>query len=198
MTAFLKAADLTQAGFLDLIANLRQPAAGNSAGYIWLEAPDGWAFDGWDWSAGPKGHLCWCGAGREPVEELARDCLARSTAGRLFAPSGELRWRVISALGSSCWRTVFLGIDDWVDKTLDDHSTGLHGLQPHRDGFLLWGQQTDETPDEWIELRIPHRFRHPVDGNPRSARVVVEQWRDAGGEPHFVRLCGLEPYQEVA
>ena len=197
MTAILKSADLTQERFLDLIANLRQPDAGDSPGYIWLEAPDGWAFDGWDWRSGSEGNLRWCGAGREPVEELARDCLARSTAGRLFASEGELRWRVIPALGQSCWRAVFLGTDDWTHSALDDHSAVLDGLHPHRDGFLLWGQQTDATPDEWVELRIPHRFRYPVAGNPRGVRVVVEQWRDDAGEPHFIRLCGLEPYRET-
>lgn len=196
MTAFLKAADLTQEEFLDLIARLDQPDTGGSPGRIWLEAPDGWAFDWWKWHAGLEGNLRWCGAGREPVEESARGCLARSTAGRVFAPNGELRWRTITALGSSCWRTVFLGTGDWVGTVLDDHSAVLDGLQPHRDGFLLWGQRTDDTPDEWIELRIPHRFRYPVDGNPRSVRVIVEQWRDDAGEPHFVRLCGLEPYRE--
>ena len=196
MTVFLKAAGLTQESFLALIANLRQSDADNFPGYVWLEAPDGWAFDWWDWSSGLEGKLCWCGAGREPVEELARDCLARSIAGRLFAPSGELRWRTIPALGPSGWRTVFLGTDDWVHSALDDHSATLHGLQPHQDKFFLWGQQTTATPAEWVELRIPHRFRYPVAGNPRSVRVVVEQWRDETGEPHFVRLCGLEPYRE--
>ncbi len=198
MTAFLKAADLTQEEFLDLITGLHQPGADDSPGRIWLEAPDGWAFDWWYWHAGPEGNLRWCCAGRGPVEEPGRACLARSTAGRLFAPNGELRWRTIPALGPSCWRAVFLGAADWVGAALDDHSTDLHGLQPHPDGFLLWGQQTDDTPDEWIELRIPHRFRYPVAGNPRSVRVVIEQWRDDTGEPHFVRLCGLESYQEGA
>ena len=191
MTAFLKAADLTQDRFLDLIANLRQPDADNFPARIWLEAPDGWALDWWDWRSGPAGNLHWCGAGRGPVEELARDCLARSTAGRLFDSSGELRWRVIPALGQSCWRTVFLGNADWVGKEMDDHSTGLDGLHPHSSGFLLWGQQTPQTPNEWVELRIPHRFRYPVAGNPPSVRVVVEEWRDDSGEPHFVRLCDL-------
>lgn len=196
MTAFLKAADLTQEQFLDLVVKMRPPDTGDSPGYVWLEAPDGWAFDWWDWHSSPEENLRWCGAGREPVQEPARDCLARSTAGRLFAPGGELRWRTIAALGPSCWRTVFLGAADWAGAALDDHSDVLRGLQPHRDGFLLWGQQTDTAPDEWIELRIPHRFRYPVDGSPHSVRVVVEQWRDDAGEPHFVRLCGLEPYRE--
>ncbi len=196
MMAFLKAADLTQNSFLSLLENLRPPDADKSRGHIWLEAPDGWALDWWDWQSGLNGDLRWCGAGREPVHECAKDCLRRSTAGRLFAPDGELRWRVIPSLGQSCWRAVFLGTTDWVNAVLEDHSDSLHDLKPHRDRFFLWGQQTAETPDEWIELRIPHRFRYPVSGNPRSVKVVVEQWNDEIGEPHFVRLCALEPYQE--
>lgn len=196
MTAFLKATDLTQDSFLSLIENLCPPNADKFPGYIWMEAPDGWALDWWDWQSGLKGDLHWCGAGREPAKERAHDCLLRATAGRLFAPDGELRWRVIPALGQSCWRTVFLGTADWIGAALDDHSDSLHDLKPHRDRFFLWGQQTAETPDEWIELRIPHRIRYPVSGNPRSVKLVVEQWNDETGEPHFVRLCDLEPYQE--
>lgn len=189
MTAFLKAADLTEEQFLNLIANLR-PDSDKSPCYIWLEAPDGWAFDRWEET------LHWCCSGSEPVQADASDCLNRSTTGRLFTRTGELRWRTIPALGTACWRTVFLGSMDWVGTGLDDHSDSLQGMHPERDSFFLWGQQTCRTPDEWIELRIPHRFRYPVPGNPDRVKVVVEQWRDNTGEPHFVRLCGLEPLQE--
>ena len=120
MTALLKAADLTPEQFLDLMATLHQPDAAPPTRRIWLEAPDGWAFDWW---LGLEGQLHWCGAGREPVVEPANTCLGRSTSGRLFARDGELRWRTITALGQSCWRTVFLGTTDWVGVTLDDHST---------------------------------------------------------------------------
>ena len=190
MTVFLKAADLTPEGFLTLLKSLQQPAADTSPRRIWLEAADGWAFH---WCPGPEDKLPWCGAGRDPVEERAHDCLARSTAGRLFSPDGELRWRAIPALGASSWRTVFLGNTDWVGAALDDCSDRLTGLHPRRDSFFLWGQQTSETPGEWIELRIPHRFRYPVTGNSRNVKAVVEQWYDDTGEPHFVRLCDLVP-----
>ena len=195
MTAILKAADLTQEKFLDLIKNLRSNADIFPC-HIWLEAPDGWALGCWDWHSGLGGELSWCGAGREPIKERSQDCLTKSTAGRLFAPEGELRWRTIPVLGESCWRVVFLGNTDWVGTALDDHSDSLNDLQPHQDSFFLWGQQTDATPGEWIELRIPHRFCYPVIGNPNRVKVVVEQWKDDTGEPHFVRLCDLEPYEE--
>ena len=196
MMAFLKAADLTRDDFLSLIAHLRPPDADNLPGYIWLEAPDGWALDWWDWQSGLEDAFHWYGAGREPIGERAKDCLIRATAGRLFAPDGELRWRAIPALGQSRWRTVFLGTTDWVNAALADHSDSLHDLKPRRDSFFLWGQQTEATPDEWVELRIPHRFRYPISGNPRNVKVVVEQWNDEAGEPHFIRLCALEPHQE--
>ena len=190
-TALLKAADLTPSSLLDLIKNLG-PSAAEISRRVWVEAPDGWAFDWWP---GLAHDLNWCGAGREPVQECARDCLSRSTAGRLFAPDGELRWRVIPALGETCWRAVFLGAGDWVGGALQDNSGLLAGLRPHCDRYFLWGQQTRATPGEWVELRIPHRFRYPVAGNPRSVSAVVEQWCDDVGEPHFLRLCDLEPAQ---
>ena len=197
MTVLLKAADLTQEQFLELIGNLR-PSNERQPGYVCLEAPDGWAFDCWDWQSGLEGELSWCGAGRESITEGSQDCLTKSTSGRLFAPEGELRWRTIPALGDSCWRTVFLGNTDWVGAALEDHSDSLNDLHPHQDSFFLWGQQTEATPDEWVELRIPHRFRYPI-GNPngvKRVKVRVEQWHDDTGIPHFFRLCDLEPYME--
>lgn len=193
--AILKAADLTPDGFLDLVATLEPPDTGISPRRIWLEAADGWTLDWW---RGLEQSIKWCGASREPVQERTRDCLARSTAGRLFASDGELRWRVVPALGESCWRTVFLGSADWVGANLDDNSEALNGLFPTRDQdrFFLWGRQTDETPGEWIELRIPHRFRYPVAGDCANVQAEVEQWCDEVGEPHFLRLCDLVPAEE--
>ena len=189
---FLKAADLTPDDFLDLVSSPAQPNTGASCRRIWLEAADGWALDWW---LGPEHELNWCGAGHEPVKERTRACLGRSMAGRLFAPDGELRWRVIPALGESCWRVVFLGNADWVDAALKDHSHDLSGLSPAREHFFLWGRQTERTPGEWLELRIPHRFRYPVADDRRiihgNVQVEVEQWRDKVGEPHFCRLCDI-------
>ena len=218
MTAFLKAADLTQDQFLKLIGNL-QPSNDKQPAYVWLEAPDGWAFDRWDWSSDFQGtphgegpdsehiegnpadneedtvnRLAWCGAGRKPSQAPAYDCLMSSTVGRLFDPDGELRWRTIPALGNTCWRVVFLGSTDWVGTAMADYSNYLSDLQPHQESFFLWGQQTKNTPREWIELRIPHRFDYPVPGNPNRVKMIVEQWCDDTGLPHFFRLCDLEPY----
>ena len=190
-TATLKAADLTPDGFLDLIGNLDPPDA-ELPRRVWMEAADGWAFDWWP---GLEHNLNWCGAGREPTEEHAGGCLSRSTAGRLFARDGELRWRVIRALGEPYWRTVFLGNSDWVGDALEDCSDRLDGLQPRRDRLFLWGQQREEVPGEWIVLRIPHRFRYPVVGNPGRVSALVEQWTDEAGEPHFLRLCDLGPVE---
>ena len=208
--AFLKAADLTQEQFIELIGNLRSDNVKRPS-YVWLEAPDGWAFDWWDWTSElvvPENNneephvntLHWCGTGQESVaeKEPAYDCLTRSTDGRLFDPAGELRWRTIPALGEACYRVVFLGNTDWVGIALKDHSDSLNDLQPHADLFFLWGQQTLRTPDQWIELRIPHRFRYPVSGNPNRIKIRVEQWRDSTGATHFSRLCDLEPYEEEA
>ena len=190
----LKAADLTRHEFLDLVGNL-DPQSAVTPSRIWLEAADGWAFDWWP---GLDHDLNWCGAGRESYAERAGGCLSRSTAGRLFAPDGELHWRVIPALGEACWRTTFLGDGDWTATALEDCSDHLRGLAPKQERYFMWGQQTAATPGEWIELRIPHRFRYPVASDPRHVLVVVEQWRDEVGEPHFLRLSDLEPAPETS
>ena len=74
MTPFLKAADLTQDTFLELIESL-DFGADPSACYVWLEAPDGWTLDYWNWQSGTQEELRWYGAGREIVKKSLRDCL---------------------------------------------------------------------------------------------------------------------------
>ena len=92
MTAFLKAADLTQEQFLDLVKNLQLDTAADDC-YVWLEASDGWALDQWN----DGGELRWYEAGHESIEKSTQDCLMRSIAGRLFAPADD-----------SCTRSIVL------------------------------------------------------------------------------------------
>ncbi|NLX99908.1 MAG: hypothetical protein GXY83_27740 [Rhodopirellula sp.] len=194
MTVLLKAGDLTPGELIDLIGGAEIPADAERPLRIWAEAPDAWALDFW---RGLDGHLLWCAAHRGARNLKTLDCLSTAWAGRIFAPSGELRWRIIRGLGSNCCRTVFLGSQDWLPGKLQDRSDILRTLVPHLDRYFLWGQCTDASPDEWIELRIPHRFRYPLVTRSRGVRLVVELWRDPAGETHFARLCDLEPYQEA-
>ena len=192
MEAMLKTCDLTLDQFGVLLGQMDRT---DGAKRIWMEGPDGWALDWWQ---GVDASLVWCGAGREPIQASVHGCWRRSVAGRLFAPEGELRWRVIPGLGPACWRTVFLGLADWVGPVLADHSHCLRNLHVQRTHLFLWGRQTDSTPEEWIELRIPHRFRYPIENTKaRNVRLLVEQWHDDSGEPHFVRWCDLVPDSET-
>jgi len=72
----------------------------------------------------------------------------------------------------------------------------LAALAREKATYPLWGQQTKNTPGEWIDLSIPHRLRYPVDAEtPARGRVIakvkVEIWKDGRGEPQFIRLCEL-------
>ena len=189
MGTFLKASDLTLDQFLELFQNL-PVFEDDSVPIVWMEAPDGWTFAEWP---GMEGSVPWHGAGRERSDEAVRKILQRSASGRVFNSDGELRWRAIPALGTSCWRTVFLGPGNWMNHALEDHSHILNGLSPHSSSSYLWGQQTSNTPGEWLDLRIPHRFRYPVAKQETGrVKIAIEEWRDGTGEPHFVRLCNLE------
>lgn len=194
MTALLKCADLTRDSFLKLVEDMTPPENDASVLRVWAEAPDGWTLDYWP---SVTGKLRWCGAGHRPVSVVARDGLTRTWGGRIFAPSGELRWRVIEALGEHCCRTVFLGKVDWVTDQLSDRSEILRPLCCRTERCFLWGQQSPLSSPEWVELRIPHRFCYPLNASSHRVRATVELWCDAAGDPHFARLCDLEPYQET-
>jgi len=193
MNAILKCGDRTIQELLDLVDHLQRP---DSAPQLrcWIEAPDGWSFDWW---RGLTAQITWYRAASLPATLHATDAVQNSMAGRLFAPDGELRWRHIPALGSCCYRCLFLGQTDWVGSSLEDRSSLLHGLKQQTATALLWGQQSDISDGEWIELRIPHRFKYPIQGNPRGVLIQTELWLDAARQDHFVRLCDMHPYQET-
>jgi hypothetical protein len=102
----------------------------------------------------------------------------------------------LPALGERSCRVVFLG--DWASAALEalPLREELAALSRDEATYPLWGQQTKHTPGEWIDLRIPHRLRYPVDAEtPGQGRVIakmkVEIWKDRRGEPQFIRLCDL-------
>jgi hypothetical protein len=221
MKAILKAGDLDWGALAELV-DLLHPADDPASVpvRIWAEGAGGWSLDFW---RGLEGRVRWCAAGREPTELAGRTVLERSESGRLFAPDGELKWRRIledspdgEAMVQRC-RLVFLGTRDWF-PSFDGLAprTELDQLSPSEStvDLMLWGEQSEHSPDEWIELRIPHRFRYPVDRTQSVAdsaadddvtgtrrrptrsgvRVRTETWLDRWGTPHFMRLCDLVVY----
>jgi len=187
MNAVLKAADLTRIDLAELVTGFT--AAPGERLRAWLEAPEAWGLAFWP---GPDGELSWCRAGQEPARIPARDAIDRAVSGRLFAPSGELRWRVLPFLGERRCRCVYLGDAARAPAALADRGE-LRGLVRRPGKALLWGRQTERTPGEWIELRVPHRFKFPVaDESAENVRAILEVWEDDFGEVHFIRLCDLE------
>src|SRR5947208_17093639 len=104
MDSILRARDLTADELAGLLRGLRFPD--DQTARAWLEAADSWSLAYW---RGVDGSGPWYGAGRPPTEETVGQVLPRLTGGRIFAPAGELRWRVLPALGPSSCRAVYLG-----------------------------------------------------------------------------------------
>lgn len=202
MAAILRARDLTPDELAGLIAALRFPP--DQKVRAWLDGVDGWSLAYWPMI---DGKVLWYGAGRMPVEQPVRELLPRLVGGRVFAPAGELRWRRVPALGARSCRAVYLGEDLDSVASLTARPDEFAGLSRwadkhpgQREERPLWGLLTAKTYDDWVELRVPHRFRYPVD-KPDPAwqrcgvKAIVETWIDKRGEPHFVRLCDLQAYR---
>lgn len=114
--------------------------------------------------------------------------LSQTEEGRIFCPTGELRWRHVQQM----IRAVYLGKPPGPEN-LSDFSRELDGLSPSRSQFLLWGERTD-TQNEWLEQQVPHRFSYPIDtaAFPRGrVALVVEDWRDRAGIPRFSRYHSI-------
>jgi hypothetical protein len=196
MASILRASDLTPDELTQLLAGLRFPQGEKTR--AWLDGVDGWSLDYWP---GVDGCVLWYGSGRAATEQLVRELLPHVMGGRIFAPAGELRWRRLPALGERSCRTVYVGRDLDAVHNLELRYD-LAGLTSQQREHPLWGllsRGQDGETDTWIELRMPHRFRYPVDAPdpswPRVAvKAIVETWSDERGRPHFLRLCDLQAY----
>lgn len=194
MRAILKAGDIPATDLAELIGQVQAPDETR----IWADGFDGWALDYW---AGLDAPVRWCAAGRLPATLMGREVLARTQAGRIFAPSGELKWRNFHTPDAPCCRLVFLGESDWLPGRLviRDELDRI-GMTASIESAILWGQKTGPSDGDWIELRIPHRFRYPVPdiaagpGGGIGVKIRTEVWSDRWGEPHFIRLRDLTPY----
>jgi hypothetical protein len=194
MRAILKASDIPATELTELVEQIQAPDQLR----IWAEGFDGWALDLW---GGPSAEVRWYAAGRLAGALKGREVLAQAQAGRLFAPSGELKWRVLPTPAPPRCRVVFLGNPDWLPGRLHvrDELDRL-GMTSSVESAILWGQKTGASDGDWIELRIPHRFRYPVSeldaapGGGVGVRVWTEVWCDRAGDPHFIRLRDLTPY----
>ena len=185
----LKAGDLTAPELLELLGQVTVPNSERIR--CWLESTEGWAFDEWQ---GPANAVRWNAAGRRPREAPVESQYSHVFHGRLFSLSGELRWRILPALGVRCYRVVYLG-DGWSSPLLEalPARDELSGLAAEIAEYPLWGQQTRNSPGEWIDLRIPHRLRYPVAVEaPKIGRVIariqVQIWRDCRAEIQFIRF----------
>ena len=199
MESILRAGDLTPDELTGLLTDLHFPDGPKVR--AWLDGVDGWSLAYWP---GVEGAVLWNGAARTPTEEPVRGLLPQLVGGRIFAPAGELRWRRLPASGPRPCRTVYLGVDIEGVGRLEPRNE-LVGKSSRTDVHPLWGQLTEATrgreggPHEWVELRVPHRFRYPVDAPDLSwkrvgVKAVLETWTDDRGEAHFVRLCDLQAY----
>ncbi len=135
------------------------------------------------------------------LEPWAPGLLEETTLeGRIFGPSGELRWRRLEVRRGACIRVVYLGqVVLPGDAPLKDQSARLGELerQPARRA-VLWGKLLPGAPDGpvWIEQKIPHRLRYGF-VEPEAERIALlrEAWEAPDGTVQFWRFVDLVPWR---
>lgn len=115
------------------------------------------------------------------------------TAGHLFGPALELRWRRKTGQFSVCLLSEAI--------TLPADLPQRQTVVVERQELLLrlWGEHTDNDLDKegkpfWWEAQIPRLLYYPVTGQPRTVGLRVAAYRH-GGQLVFTRYLALEAWQ---
>jgi len=95
--------------------------------------------------------------------------------GRAFGPEREVRWQKVG----DHYRVDALSENPGVPSS---NAGGWKRTNPDVDGsrqrtILLWGElgEDPDSPEEWIEIRIPQPLRYPIDDLQRPADLHAER-----------------------
>jgi hypothetical protein len=120
----------------------------------------------------------------------------RYPRGRVFGPSGELRW-VPSCRGR---HLVLLTDEEAVPASLCelgfDDAVALDLVAEEPKAYLLWGQL--ESDGRWRDGRIPRDLVYPLEEWSEGVRawLTVRRYRDHEGIVQFIRYVGLKGGKE--
>ncbi len=197
-------ADMSPVAFAESLDSFAVTSSDNPRRWLWLAADDGWSLDAW---RGLSESVNWYQAGRlrDDTSMETRQKIINSSEGRLFDANGEVRWQNIASSSEPLFRVVAIGSGElWRQESkpiqnvpgVELCNAGTLGvkMRPESTPLLLWGHQSSRTPGEWIELKIPHRFKYPVSQetcDAKSIAIECEIWEDDMGQVHFIRFRGL-------
>lgn len=189
------------------ISQILQHVAPLNSGFIWAERHDAWTFSKW---RGVDATLQVCRAG-ENIDEAsfsARGWLDKSHCGRWFNHECQMTWRRMLIGDDDIVRVVSLTSDASCAESfktvigtskLIARSTNELGLTDCAEEYLLWGQQTVNSPGRWIDLSIPHRLSYPLPSpGPAFVSLAAKRWHDSTGRTHFLRYTDLVAANHVA
>ena len=124
--------------------------------------------------------------------------------GRIFAPSGELRWEQQDGMFWAVFCGEYVDLHGFIRETSPE-------LQPeqltiYERAYYLWGtrvkaneQATLGLPAEtiaFVELQIPRVLHYPVSSNTKRVKMKVKEYMTANGVPAYARFVGLEEEQD--
>lgn len=189
------------------VNQILQHVAPSENGFVWAERPDAWTFSKWH---GVNATLQVYQAGKNVDEAsfVAGDWLGKSYSGRWFNSECQTSWRRILVGDEEIVRIVCLTTEsNYCDacesvagarQYLATSSDEL-GLADFTEQYLLWGQQTENSPNHWIDLSIPHRLCYPLPiPNSHFVSLVAKRWCDRTGRTHFLRYTDLVPASQEA
>lgn len=109
------------------------------------------------------------------IEECTPDLAERWPQGRAFGPKREVRWQ---KTGDHYHVDVLTEEIDFATADWEHITPDINGLKER--AILLWGElgEHPDSPEEWIEVRIPQPLHYPVcnlqrPSDPQSERALL-------------------------
>lgn len=183
----VRAGDLKGDELQRLLSKVQASGGEEPPAWFWLTTPDEWTIERW---RGLEARVPVYQTQRSGGERAVGELVSKSEWGCIFQPLWELRWRRLEPFVDGRFRVRFAGEPgDDLQATLEELlrcALDVEGWQAEQRKYRLWGEHSEATDPDWIELRIPHRFRYPV---PTARYVWLEAtlMRDRQGVLQLVR-----------
>ncbi len=191
----VRAGDINIEQLLVLLDEISPAVAEGKPPWVWITTVEEWVLDNWP---GTDGKVLAYRAGTTASKRAVKELIGLSDSGCVFMPEYEVRWRRMEPYRAGTCRVRVAGQTGMLPGRAGEllgRELSLETPDVER-FFRLWGEHSEFTGNDWVELRIPHRLRYPLPVN-RFVWLSVALIVDDCGRVQYVRWRELTVKRNV-